>query len=64
MNNVVVLSVALFMVVLPLTFVAFLAGYSWAKREVEKSMRMTVRAIDTPDEHQTVVFKGNKRTVI
>ncbi len=64
MHNYIVLGIALAIISGPIAFVAFLAGYEWARREQSKAMRMTVRAIDTPDEHQTVIVRNNRRTVI
>ena len=64
MHSYIVLGIAIAIISGPLAFPAFLLGYEWARREQSKAMRMTVRAIDTPDEHHTVIVKNNRRTVI
>jgi hypothetical protein len=70
-NYIVVLSIALFMVVLPIVFAAFLLGYGWGKRD--KALKrhgpvpvhgLMVDLPDDPDEYRVIITHGDKRTVI
>ena len=61
MHNFLVLGISLAIITGPIAFVAFLAGYNYAKR-----VKMTVHnvSIDEPDEYRTVIHRHNKRTII
>ena len=69
MNNFLVLGISLVIITGPIAFAAFIGGYLWAKREVEKATKMTSRVIysvDLPDdlpEFRTTVTQRDKRNV-